>query len=105
MSNLESPSNINYGDASSWEATVYIENHGCTEEATFNYDSPADPVAVVEDQYQFCTGLTFDFVNLSENAEVYIWDFEMDKEGCQPEQAPTPIRRTRSRTQACTSSR
>ena len=59
----------------SWEATVYIENHGCTEEATFNYDSPADPVAVVEDQYQFCTGLTFDFVNLSENAEVYIWDF------------------------------
>ena len=75
LSNLESPSNINYGDASSWEATVYIENHGCTEEATFNYDSPADPVAVVEDQYQFCTGLTFDFVNLSENAEVYIWDF------------------------------
>ena len=75
MSNLEAPSNINYANASSWEATVYIENHGCTEEATFSYDSPADPLALVEDQYQFCTGLTFDFVNLSENADVYIWDF------------------------------
>ena len=54
---------------------VSVNNHGCTSDAGFTWVAPPDPMALVEDQYQFCTGLTFDFTNLSSNAEAYLWDF------------------------------
>lgn len=69
------PTDIAFGNSSSWSAAVTVENHGCSAEADFTWEAPPAPVATVEDQYQFCTGLTFDFINLSSNAEFYEWDF------------------------------
>ena len=69
------PEGIDFGDTDSWTATVTVENHGCDASAEFSWDAPPNPVAAVEDQYQFCTGLTFDFVNESTNATSFLWDF------------------------------
>ena len=52
-----------------------VNNNGCSADATLVWEAPANPVAAVEDQYQFCGGLTLDFNNLSENAEAFYWNF------------------------------
>jgi len=75
LANVPSPSDISFGNAESWDVTVTVNNNGCTSEADFSWVAPPDPVAVVEDQYQFCTGLTFEFNNLSSNADAFLWDF------------------------------
>ena len=75
LANIPAPGGVSFGNADQWDVTVSVNNHGCTSEADFAWVSPPDPVAAVEDQYQFCTGLTFSFENLSVNAEAYLWDF------------------------------
>ena len=75
LADIPNPGGISFDNADVWEIVVSVNNHGCTSDAGFTWVAPPDPVALVEDQYQFCTGLTFDFTNLSSNAEVYLWDF------------------------------
>ncbi|MEC8401545.1 MAG: PKD domain-containing protein [Bacteroidota bacterium] len=75
LADIPNPGGIFFDNAEVWEIVVSVNNHGCTTDAGFTWVAPPDPVALVEDQYQFCTGLTFDFTNLSSNAEAYLWDF------------------------------
>jgi gliding motility-associated-like protein len=75
LADIPNPGGISFGNAENWDATVTVNNHGCTSDADFTWSAPPDPVAAVEDQYQFCTGLTFDFTNLSSGADAYVWDF------------------------------
>ena len=75
LADIPNPGDIFFDNADVWEIVVSVNNHGCTSDAGFTWVAPPDPVALVEDQYQFCTGLTFDFTNLSSNAEAYLWDF------------------------------
>ena len=75
LADIPNPGGISFDNADVWEIVVSVNNHGCTSDAGFTWVAPPDPVALVEDQYQFCTGLTFDFTNLSSNAEAYLWDF------------------------------
>lgn len=75
LADIPNPGGISFGNAENWDATVTVNNHGCTSDADLSWTAPPDPVASVEDQYQFCTGLTFDFTNLSSNADAYLWDF------------------------------
>ena len=75
LANIPNPGGISFGNAETWDVTVTVNNHGCTSDADFAWTAPPDPVAAVENQYQFCTGLTFDFANLSSNAQAYVWDF------------------------------
>ena len=75
LADTPNPGGIGFGNAEEWDVTVIVNNHGCTSDAAFSWTAPPDPVAAVEDQYQFCTGLTFDFNNLSSNADAYLWDF------------------------------
>jgi len=75
LADIPYPGGISFDNADVWEIVVSVNNHGCTSDAGFTWVAPPDPVALVEDQYQFCTGLTFDFTNLSSNAEAYLWDF------------------------------
>ena len=75
LADIPNPGGIFFDNADVWEIVVSVNNHGCTSDAGFTWVAPPDPVALVEDQYQFCTGLTFDFTNLSSNAEAYLWDF------------------------------
>ena len=75
LADTPNPGGIFFDNADVWEIVVSVNNHGCTSDAGFTWVAPPDPVALVEDQYQFCTGLTFDFTNLSSNAEAYLWDF------------------------------
>ena len=56
LSNLESPSNINYGDASSWRQPCTSRTTVARRKRRSITTRLQDPVAVVEDQYQFCTG-------------------------------------------------
>ena len=75
LADIPNPGGIFFDNADVWEIVVSVNNHGCTSDAGFTWVAPPDPMALVEDQYQFCTGLTFDFTNLSSNAEAYLWDF------------------------------
>ena len=75
LANIPEPGGISFDNAEQWEVGITVNNHGCTSTADFEWIAPPDPVAVVEDQYQFCTGLTFEFVNLSTDAEAFLWDF------------------------------
>ena len=75
LADLPSPGGIAFGNANTWDVTVSVNNHGCTSDASFTWTAPPEPQASVEDQYQFCTGLTFDFNNLSTDADAFYWDF------------------------------
>lgn len=74
-SNLSTPQNIGFNNDENWSVDLTVNNHGCTSNATFDYVAPPDPISSIEDQTGFCQGLTFEFVNNSENAETYLWDF------------------------------
>ena len=75
LADIPSPGGISFGNANTWDVTVSVINHGCTSDAAFTWTAPPEPQASVEDQYQFCTGLTFDFNNLSTDADAFYWDF------------------------------
>jgi len=75
VANVASPAGVFFDNNDGWEANVTVNNNGCTADATLLWEAPDNPVAVVEDQYQFCTGLTMDFNNLSENATSFAWNF------------------------------
>lgn len=51
--------------------------NGCQTTATVNVNIPAQPVAIIEDQDTFCDGFTYQFGNLSQNAETYSWQFDV----------------------------
>ena len=71
VANTAAPGGVFFDNADTWEASVNVNNNGCSADATLVWEAPASPVASVEDQYQFCSGLTLDFNNLSENAEAF----------------------------------
>lgn len=73
--NITSPQNINFNNADTWSVNLTVNNHGCIADASFDYVAPEEPIASIEDQTGFCQGLTFEFVNNSENADNYLWDF------------------------------
>ncbi|MEC8663353.1 MAG: PKD domain-containing protein [Bacteroidota bacterium] len=75
VANTAAPGGIFFDNADTWEASVNVNNNGCSADATLVWEAPANPVAAVEDQYQFCGGLTLDFNNMSENAEAFYWNF------------------------------
>ncbi|MFK7756146.1 MAG: PKD domain-containing protein [Flavobacteriales bacterium] len=52
-----------------------IEENGCEVEASSVLEVPPEPLAVFAPQTLFCEGFTFDFENLSQNADSYDWDF------------------------------
>lgn len=60
---------------SDWGANFYASHYGCASDVDFDWTAPEAPVADVEDQTAFCSGLDFTFVNMSENATEYDWDF------------------------------
>jgi gliding motility-associated-like protein len=73
--NIVNPSWIEFDNAESWEATLTASHYGCNASTTFTWDAPPDPLANIADQSSFCQGFTFDFENLSQNAESWVWDF------------------------------
>ncbi len=75
LADIPNPGGISFGNENTWDVTVSVNNHGCTSDAAFTWTAPPEPQALVEDQYQFCTGLSFDFNNLSTDADAFFWDF------------------------------
>lgn len=58
-----------------WSANFFATHFGCESDIDFDWTAPEVPVADVEDQTAFCSGLDFTFTNLSTNAATYLWDF------------------------------
>ena len=75
LASIPNPQGIFFNNESSWEVVISVNHQGCTSDDTFVWEAPPNPVASVEDQSQFCAGLTFDFINLSTNATDFVWDF------------------------------
>ncbi|MBO75154.1 MAG: hypothetical protein CMD33_07775 [Flavobacteriales bacterium] len=66
---------VTFGNADEWTVTLEAEHFGCESSVNFAWDAPASPVAAVADQSSFCQGFDFDFENLSQNGENWLWDF------------------------------
>ncbi len=55
--------------------SLFVEQAVCSDVLFQNVDVPPFPVAAIEEQTTFCGGLDFDFVNLSSDANTYLWNF------------------------------
>ena len=89
-SNLTSPGGILFDNANAWDVTLTASHFGCNSTTTFNWVAPANPQANIADQSSFCQGFTFDFENLSSNAESWWWDFGVFGDADQStEESPT----------------
>ena len=74
-SNLTSPGGIQFDNANAWDVTLTASHFGCNSTTSFDWVAPAQPQANIADQSSFCQGFTFDFENLSSNADSWWWDF------------------------------
>ena len=50
-------------------------SNGCSQDTTITIVNPPDPVAIIPNQSTFCGGLTYTFLNDSQNATDYWWEF------------------------------
>ena len=66
---------VTFANADEWTVTLEAEHYGCESSVNFTWDAPASPIAAVADQSSFCQGFDFDFENLSQNGENWLWDF------------------------------
>lgn len=71
----QSVDNVFFNNAQSLALSLTVFDNGCTVEVSDTFEVPPPPVAILEEQSLSCQGLTIDFVNLSENAEQYLWNF------------------------------
>jgi gliding motility-associated-like protein len=55
-----------------------IEDYACTLTDEILIDLPPTPQAQIGPQTEFCNGLTYDFVNESQDAESYSWDVDIE---------------------------
>ena len=73
--NIPAPVGVDFSNDDIWNIILTVNNNGCTADADFQWIAPEQPIASIEDQEEFCQGLTFTFENNSTNAETYLWDF------------------------------
>jgi len=66
---------VHFNNAESWSVDLQAAHFGCSAETDFAWTAPPNPLADIADQTSFCQGFTFDFENLSSNAESFTWDF------------------------------
>ncbi|NNE55095.1 MAG: PKD domain-containing protein, partial [Flavobacteriales bacterium] len=69
------PSVIIYNEPGTYDVSFTITNDNCSETIIQSVDIPSFPVAAIQPQVAFCTGLDFDFVNASTGSSSYLWDF------------------------------
>ena len=55
--------------------TLQVIDNGCTDLDVEEIDNPADPIAAIGPQATFCDGYDYTFVNNSQNATDYYWNF------------------------------
>ena len=66
---------VHFNNANTWSVDLQASHFGCSAETDFAWTAPPEPFADIADQTSFCQGFTFDFENLSSNAESFSWDF------------------------------
>ncbi|MCB0762430.1 MAG: PKD domain-containing protein, partial [Flavobacteriales bacterium] len=74
-STAENPPGIELPGEGGYQVSLTIVENTCEGEATIDVEVPPDPQAIITPQELFCDGLTFQFVNNSQNATTYYWDF------------------------------
>lgn len=73
------------------QVSLTVEDYECTVTEEITVTLPPTPIASIGPQTEFCNGLTYDFVNLSENAESYLWDVDINGtwDGASDSEEPT----------------
>lgn len=74
-SDLLDPSLVIYTVPGTYDISFEISNANCLEVVTQSVEIPPFPIAQIQPQFDYCTGLTFDFVNESTFATTWWWDF------------------------------
>jgi len=73
----DNPANVEFpSSAASWTITVQVEENGCIGTDTETIQNASDPVASIQPQDVFCSGLVYQFESSSLNATQQIWDFD-----------------------------
>jgi gliding motility-associated-like protein len=73
----DNPANVEFPSSSnSWTITVQVEDNGCIGTDTETIVNAPDPIASIQPQDVFCSGLVYEFESSSLNASSHIWDFD-----------------------------
>jgi len=89
--NAMSPEGVFFPPGFSYNVNVVtIDENDCESEATIPLTVPPEPVAVIQNNNQPCSGLDITFINNSDNATNYVWDFGLPGNADQSfEESPT----------------
>lgn len=75
VTSTEQNPSVSLPPAQNINVTLTVFENECESTVSANYTQPQQPIANVPDQTGFCTGLTYEFENLSTNATEYNWNF------------------------------
>ncbi len=77
IANTQDVNNVTLGSAGGTSnITFTVEQNGCSESVSTTVQVPPNVVADFAPQTLFCSGLTVQFENFSQNATAYSWDFD-----------------------------
>ncbi|HET6243178.1 MAG: PKD domain-containing protein [Bacteroidetes bacterium] len=74
-SNQQDPTGIVFPDTGLFQVSLTIIENGCSRTVSSTVVVVPDAVADIDQQRVFCGGYTYDFTNLSQNADTYYWTF------------------------------
>jgi len=69
------PSIVSYSSAGSYTVTFTVIDNQCEISVSEEFTIDPVPLAGIQEQTEFCGGLTVDFTSLSQFADTYSWDF------------------------------
>lgn len=75
LSDMENPGTIVYTEPGQFNISLIVTDGPCSSSFFEPLDVNEIPVALIDSQTEFCDGLTFDFVNNSQNGTSYFWEF------------------------------
>lgn len=75
VSNLQNVSGVTVDPQASFTVNLTVFDNGCESAVTQTIVPPPAPIASVPPQETFCGGLSYQFENMSQHAETFIWDF------------------------------
>lgn len=64
-------------EAANMQVSLIVQDNGCVENANAEVDNPPNPIASVVEQETFCNGFIYTFENSSQNAQSYLWNFDL----------------------------
>jgi gliding motility-associated-like protein len=75
FSSLQNPQGIKYNEGDTFVVKLYISEFGCTKMRIDSFFVEPDPIAKIQEQQLFCWGKEYQFENISEHANNFIWYF------------------------------